>query len=440
MKQLYFIALSFGLAVSASAALPKYEKAPAKQAAGLSAAAVVKASPSRVVKQAPADDHQWTLLGEGFYKPSVVSDTYNLSGDPVAVQVYEATDAPGVYKVAAPWAELVSTDLVIDASDPDFVIVEKQNTGINDNVDGPTYIASNTYVYTVVEGYDKDQVSSVLAGENQLPTMKEGAIYFPAESLMLNWPEAPADSKYQTDPEGWYIGENDGYLVLPGGTFVDPWTDLGTATFTDNFFASCFSMTVDPYEVELKYNESEKKYQVLNPLKGFYEAKNFNGVSPTMEIDATDPKNCIIGQTSSGVSGGSDGLYSYLSESYYSLIVDEDASLTEEALRVTVDLTEEPADDTHVYDVTTITLPYRSMLLLAGASGNLYYTGEEGTQTTIVNKVLREIPSVGVDAIHSGSDAPVRYFNLQGVEVVNPAKGQVVIKTQGGKAVKTVIR
>ena len=45
------------------------------------------------------------------------------------------------------------------------------------------------------------------------------------------------------------------------------------------------------------------------------------------------------------------------------------------------------------------------------------------------------VNEVGVDA-----NAPVKYFNLQGMEIANPAKGQLVIKTQGNKAQKFIVK
>ncbi len=44
----------------------------------------------------------------------------------------------------------------------------------------------------------------------------------------------------------------------------------------------------------------------------------------------------------------------------------------------------------------------------------------------------------GVEGIEADSNTPVKYYNLQGVEVVNPVKGQLLIKRQGGKAEKIV--
>ena len=36
------------------------------------------------------------------------------------------------------------------------------------------------------------------------------------------------------------------------------------------------------------------------------------------------------------------------------------------------------------------------------------------------------------------ANAPVKYYNLQGMEVANPEAGQLVIKKQGSKTVKVI--
>ena len=46
----------------------------------------------------------------------------------------------------------------------------------------------------------------------------------------------------------------------------------------------------------------------------------------------------------------------------------------------------------------------------------------------------------GVDEIAVDANAPVKYFNLQGVEIANPEAGAIVIKTQGGKATKMIVK
>lgn len=48
-------------------------------------------------------------------------------------------------------------------------------------------------------------------------------------------------------------------------------------------------------------------------------------------------------------------------------------------------------------------------------------------------------PTVGVSGIEAADEAPARYLNLQGVEVV-PADGQLVIEVRGGKTTKKIFR
>ena len=47
--------------------------------------------------------------------------------------------------------------LIIDATDPDFVLVPDQLTPVNDNVDGVTYVASASYVASSMYGYSKEE-------------------------------------------------------------------------------------------------------------------------------------------------------------------------------------------------------------------------------------------------------------------------------------------
>lgn len=53
---------------------------------------------------------------------------------------------------------------------------------------------------------------------------------------------------------------------------------------------------------------------------------------------------------------------------------------------------------------------------------------------------LPQGPGVGIEGIEAADEAPARYFNLQGVEINEPVKGQMVIEVRGGKTVKRVIR
>lgn len=46
----------------------------------------------------------------------------------------------------------------------------------------------------------------------------------------------------------------------------------------------------------------------------------------------------------------------------------------------------------------------------------------------------------GVEGVEiENADAAVKYYNMQGMEIANPAEGQLVIKKQGNKAVKVIM-
>ena len=76
-------------------------------------------------------------------------------------------------------------------------------------------------------------------------------------------------------------------------------------------------------------------------------------------------------------------------------------------------------------------------------AGDLYFDNFEFNKwdNTATRKAKLDditLPTVSVDEIGFDTDAPVEYFNLQGVKVANPAGG-IFIKKQGDKATKVVL-
>ena len=66
-----------------------------------------------------------------------------------------------------------------------------------------------------------------------------------------------------------------------------------------------------------------------------------------------------------------------------------------------------------------------------------YYAEHKGVKSEI-KTVLANTTTTGIDAIEAEGEGAARYFNLQGVEVAQPAAGQVYIKVINGKAAKVV--
>ena len=445
MKKFYFLSLAASVALSVSAvneATLQNAQILQQQSKVLPRSFTTQTT-SKPQRAADYDSYQWTELGTGKYASSVVADTYGGSTSLTDVTVFEAVGHPGVYKAVGVWADMVENGtLIIDASDPNFVIVPKQNTGIIDNVDGVTYIASMTYVYTEIQGYPKDVVMQ--QASEQVAVLENGCITFPAKALALNWPEAPVNSQYGTERDGWYIGKSDGVFVLPGATYVEPWELLGEGTFTDKIFGTTFNVNnIAPYTVPVyRSTSNENVYKIGNPWKGFWEAQNWSGESTAIELDATDPNNILLPLTTTNINGGTaDGVYYIMGQAWFVINNnEEDPSTVPTNERITLTTQEQTEVDGN-YTTRTFTFMPKSCLLLASTSNQIYYMGGQNnpTNSTLVLKTKND--SQGITGIEAdSSNAPVKYFNLQGVEISEPAAGTIVIRVQGDKATKTIVK
>ena len=380
-------------------------------------------------KSADYSGESWVLLGNGKYASQAIAGCYSSNSNLVDVVIYEAEGKSGLYKVEGVWPDTVHDGILylyIDASDPDFVVVENQFTGIVDSTDGNTYIGSLS-AEALSLGIDKATFIADYADYNAY--VKNGIIHFPKYCLGLQWPDAPADSKYGTDPTKWYYeySETEGMLVLPGGDYVDPWSEAVDGTMEENIISTLLGMNPSTYSVKIKKNFETNTYIIMDAWRGFYDQIGTSGYqSPELEINATDPNNATVPLTSTGISGGEAyGVYNVWSYSSYVA----DPADCPEAQRITV---------TEADGNTTITFPIQSMLLHAPTAQKLYYASQG--VSTITFKSITDDTHASISNIIVDNDAKAEYFNLHGVRVDNPAAGQLVIKRQGSIVTKEIIR
>lgn len=435
MKKLYtlsFMALAAAtMSAAGNTATPKKALVADEGMTAVRTVAVIDAPRHAPAKIADYSDESWTSLGTGKYVASAVAGCYGASTDPVDVEVLEAEGKSGLYKVIGVWPDVISggSEFVIDATDPEFVLVRDQSTGIIDNVDGITHITTLSAMAVDDFSFTKEAFLSNFADKNAY--VDNGVIHFPVGSLLLGWPEAPADSKYETDPEEWYnYSAAPGMLVLPGAEYVDPWGEAVDATMVETILQPLFVDATDTaaYAVKVQKNSETGAYRIIEPWSKLYTALGFTSTSPNLEIDATDPSNLVIELQSIGINGGAtDGSYQLFSLSYLNNLNDVE---TADEFKITLT---DNADGT-----STITFPYRSTRVYATTSQKTYYASNYDTPSTITFKTF----TAGVNDIISDSnvDAPVEYYNLQGVRVANPAAGQLVIKRQGSEVSKMIVR
>ena len=391
---------------------------------------VAKTAKAPVATAENYESETWTSLGAGKYISTAIADCYGGSTDLVDVEIFEAQGKKGLYKVVGVWPDILNGGgtIYIDATDPDFVLIKDQDTGIVDKVDGETHIASLTSVL-VSNGYTKEKILAELADINI--TLKDNVITIPEGAVCLNWPNAPEDSSYETNPAKWYsYGKNNGVVVLPGGEYVDPWGEAVDATMVETILGPTFGNTnTAPYTIQIQKNSETGVYRLISPWRQLYTDLGLgSSTAPNLDIDASDPTNLIIPLQATGLGGKTDGAYGYMSTSSYDLVNEQE---TDDALKITLT---DNGDGT-----STISFPYRSGFIYAQTSGGTYYASNYADVLSYVTfPTFSGINEVKADI--DNSNAPVEYFNLQGVRIVNPEAGQFVIKRQGSEVTKLIVR
>ena len=220
--------------------------------------------------------------------------------------------------------------------------------------------------------------------------------------------------------------------MLPGGTYVTPWSDAVDATMVETIIAPSFGSTnVDPFTVQVMKNNRNGKYRIIAPWSKTYAALGApeGTVVPDLDIDASDPTNLVVAMQSIGIYGGDEaGTYYVMSMSYYN---DGNDAETEDAAKITL---KDNGDGT-----STISFPYRSMMLYAGNSKKFYYACNDATNLSYITfPTFSGINNITAD--DNKVNAPVEYYNLQGMRIAAPVEGQLVIKRQGSEVEKLIVR
>lgn len=218
----------------------------------------------------------------------------------------------------------------------------------------------------------------------------------------------------------------------------DQWTTLeGKAIYTDDFLASIYNSheVTAPHEVTIQENNTTPGYyRLVNPYAAPYEFAERNDATCThnhyMYINASDPEKVYIEESPIGVDYG-DGAMAVMSIGYAYMLDETPAE-------------EIPAEAWGTLKDDAITFPTESLLFRELKYNNGAWSTANGIKNTregVFKVDLSKVKTSGLGSIEAvDNNAPVEYFNLQGQRVSNPAAGQLMIKRQGTKVSKVVVR
>lgn len=223
------------------------------------------------------------------------------------------------------------------------------------------------------------------------------------------------------------------------------WTSLGMVDYTDDLIGPVWRFVIndevvdgtpETYKVEIQEAKTVPGlYRLVNP----YNSADWKFVSTNshscdtkhfLYIDATNPESVNILKSYPGYENSKGHVWV---GSYNALVSEEN---------------QDPAASGTLKD-GVITLPQYSVYC---SYQYLYPEDEEGNEdtsngpdifpTTYNGAFKIDLNTAGINdaVIDLNNNAPVEYFNLQGVRVANPANGELVIKRQGEKVSKTIVR
>lgn len=182
----------------------------------------------------PATPHDWQSIGTCRYTDDLLTGLFQ-GESPATYEVQVEKDAAneGYYRIIEPirsnpdiksYGSYISVDeavryMVIDATDPDNVIIEPSDLGVILN-------GEEFYVYSYTWMAKTGEISADLISNNRLQgTLKDNVISFPTpNSLWLTYPSIDANGRgYSGDPNGaWSLalpGAKDYSLELLGGSW-----------------------------------------------------------------------------------------------------------------------------------------------------------------------------------------------------------------------------
>ena len=384
-------------------------------------------------KSAQAPDYSsytWKDLGEGKLKDFVLCNLFvGFFNEPVTVQVQESEQKPGVYRVLKPWTNPFESvkfndelnQLIIDASDPDYVMVPQQQSPVDTADRGETWYCS--YSDWAVNVVDNKELFLEYSA-NLVPKLEDGVIKFPLNCMAVMYPYAEVDGI----PAGSWTYANmeyEGYLALPESSGYEEWTDLGVGRFLDGFLEPTFDPDYVPEELELHILENKNVPGVYKVADAFKHSSK-TGQDPV--IDARDPNFVRIELQNTGVNTTNGWLY-MMSVSFNGTYTTYEEMINEHPDYAERNITK---DDKGIY------IPTNSILFTFPTSGDLT---AYPTTNAYPSYVLFPDGGVGVDSVGAeDADAPAEYFNLQGMRINTPCQGELVIVRKGNKSYKTVIR
>lgn len=208
----------------------------------------------------------------------------------------------------------------------------------------------------------------------------------------------------------------------------EDWQNEGMAHLTTNFFAFYNDIEVENDCMLQRHKYRPGYLRLVNPLKGTkldQERYMHSGHDHFIYINADDPELIYFEQAPLGVDFGHGQCRLWSDVGYYLAAGFEYEDCKDMGLGLEVDGNTWTAPDEHCQF---------SAMNYDNAD---WYMCDGGTTIEMPESFVLGVGNIATD---TEVNAPIEYYNLQGVRVTKPSAGQVVIRRQGSQVSKMIVR
>lgn len=244
---------------------------------------------------------------------------------------------------------------------------------------------------------------------------------------------------------------------IPAATFNDAvlpdlgsWNDVGNATFMDGWVMPGFDMDqlANQYEVPLQQNaDNANLYRLVNPYKygPLAQYNDWKG-DGYIVFDVSDPDHVVFKTSPCGFSNLEMGILTFYCYNQLGML---SAYYPQYSIAEIVNLQDGWSPWTTFNDgiVLLSSIVDKQNKLVYDANYGYqaqplggYIWVDKYNQPMNMNARILFPGADGVSGVEADEDAPVEFFNLQGVRVASPEAGSLVIKRQGAKSSKILVK
>lgn len=261
------------------------------------------------------------------------------------------------------------------------------------------------------------------------------------------------------DPDSFeYKGDFDGYIIWGasmtdgGGSTPTPgdegWVNVGKARLMDGWVIPAWGLDQRDYIYEVPLQQKQDNGAILRLVDPYHlgplASQNTSSTKGYIMFDVTDPDHVVFLKANAGFANSSAGVSTFYCWNNAGSLMEQEGIDLATLISLVGNKIPYTTLKNGVVSLGSITtsegVSYDANFGIQGKTdGGYCWTMQDGTYADMTAAIY--LPEItGINEIINRENVSVEYFNLQGIRIANPEKGQIVIMHSGNTTSKTVVR